>query len=132
VEQETMKDDMERADKIINELLARDGAMSRERLRAEAIEAMREAGELHAEVVNGEPTDPTDRLFLKHQMIVIAAKDDAEADALLARAHGMEHEPVSAAEVGELDEGLKRAAVEAIEGMAKEVSRNRRGGSSVH
>ena len=57
------------ADRIIDELLARDGAMSREALRVLALEAMRDAGE---------PMDPPDSQFLKHQMIVLAAKDDAE------------------------------------------------------
>jgi hypothetical protein len=120
------------AEKIIAELLARDGAMSRDELHKQALEAMHESGEIHAPVVNGEPTDPLDREFLKHQMIMLAAKDDAEADALLARAHGREHELVSEAEVAALPDNMKQAAVEAIEGFAKEVSRRRRGGSSLH
>jgi hypothetical protein len=128
-----MKEDMKRADEIITELLARDGAPTRAELHRKALEAMHEAGEIHAPVANGEPTDPLDGLFLKRQMISIAAKDDAEADALLARAHGME--PPKRATKEELDtlpEELKQAAYEAIEGLAKEVSRRKRGGGSLH
>jgi hypothetical protein len=73
-----MKDE---ADKIIDELLARDGAVSRKELRAQALTAMREQGE--------NPNTPSGQQFQKHTMISIAAKDDAEADALLARAQGI-------------------------------------------
>jgi hypothetical protein len=115
---------MDEADKILAELLARDGAMSRTELRKQALEAMREVGE--------NPNTPMGREFLKHQMISIAAKDDAEADALLARAHGMAPpKRATKEELAALPDDLKRAACEAVEGMA-EISRKRRGGSSLH
>lgn len=104
------------ADAIIEQLLARPGALTLNDLYRLALAAIRDAGES----ANG----AEGRLFLKHTMIAIAAADDDEADALLARANGMEPDEIS--EHVSLDETAKRAAVAAAAGFHKAMQRTRR------
>lgn len=106
-----MKDE---ADKIIDELLAPEGQMTRKQLRAMALRSMRDSG------VN--PNEPGRSDFLRHTMIVLAAEGDAEVAALLARATGAK--PFSSSHVTPTEEE-KRAAAKAIEGFAGQVKAKR-------
>jgi hypothetical protein len=108
------------ADKIINELLAR-GGLTRAELRRQAIEQLHSCGV--------RPSTPSGREFLKQTMIVIAARDDAEANALLARANGASPSVTS---VEPLSDDARRKAGAAIQAFARGVSCNLRGSSAVH
>lgn len=115
-------------DVILNELLARPGAPTWVELRRAALKEMRLSG-----AVLG--IAELDTAFLKQTMIVLAARDDAEADALLERAAGRSRPPRpidTSALSPELLAEAERRAFEAIEGFAETVARNRRREKRLH
>ena len=67
---------VDRADEILRELLARKGQKTRAQLREQALDQL--------PLFNEKPSTPSGRSMLKDLMIAAAARDDAEADRLLA------------------------------------------------
>lgn len=120
-----MRDD---TDVILNELLARPGAPTWVKLRRAALKEMRLSG-----AVLG--IAELDQAFLKRTMIVLAARNDAEADALLERAAGRTRSPrpIDASALSpELTAEGERRAFEALEGFAETVADNRRSEKCLH
>src|SRR4051794_40903654 len=94
---------MQRAETILAELLARPGALTRDDLRRKAADSLR-------------GMEGVDGYMVAKQMIVLAARDDIEADELLERMDGFEPtKRPTKAELAALDPELKHAAYKAIE-----------------